>query len=269
MRRKSSRKKGNTSDFLKTALTYAANAAAERDRERKREKREAERERATRVAERKRERERQLAAQEAELQRELDTIAAHFELAQLHYADGEYSKALDELNQTITLDDKHVQAYVLKGIIYSKDSSNGQAAIANYSKVIDLAPHSTAAFFNRALEYIKAEDYDNALSDFDRSIELDPNYVDAYAARGLAHKLKEQYEKALTDLDHAIGLQPDNELALNLRQETIELMRKDKLFISDAIERLANLREKGFLTEDEFVSQKDRLLNQALSKVET
>lgn len=267
MRRKSSRKKSNTPSILTALGTFAANAAADQERERRREKREVERERVTGVAERKREREKQRAAQETELQRELDTIAAHFELAQIHYTDGKYSTALNELNQTIALDDKHIGAYVMKGMIYSQDSSTVQAAIANYSKAIELAPMS-GALFRRGVVYIETEGYDKAISDFDRSIELDPSNVDAYAARGYTYKLKGQYERALTDLNRAIGLQPDNELALSIRQETIELIRNSKLFISDAIERLANLRDKGFLTEEEFLSQKARLLNEALTQVD-
>ena len=248
MRRKSSRKKSNVPSILTIGATWAANSAAEHKREREREKREAKEKRA---------------AKRGELNRKLDSIAASYERARINYTDGEYTKALDELTQTISMDARHTHAYFMKGLIYRKDPSTVQAAITNYSKVVEIDPEHDAAFHNRGLAHIQIGDYDKAIEDFERAIELDPSNANSYNSRGIAFKCMGQYERALMDFDHAIGLQPDHKLALSNRLETNELMWKSKFFVSDAIERLASLRDRGFLTEEEFLTQKAKLLERA------
>ena len=48
-------------------------------------------------------------------------------------------------------------------------------AIAEYSKVIEIDPKDSEAYYNRGVAYAKLGKYDLALADFEKTLELDPN----------------------------------------------------------------------------------------------
>lgn len=59
-------------------------------------------------------------------------------------------------------------------------------AIVEFSKAIEIDPHSAEIFYRRGLAKSKLEDYRGAIADFSKAIEIDPRNAGAYNTRGLA-----------------------------------------------------------------------------------
>ena len=58
-------------------------------------------------------------------------------------------------------------------------------------------------YFDRALNYERVDDYENAIQDYDRAIQLDPSYASAYYNRGYSYYKLGQYQPAIQDYDKA------------------------------------------------------------------
>ncbi|KAH7638812.1 uncharacterized protein LOC124491262 [Dermatophagoides farinae] len=92
----------------------------------------------------------------------------------------------------------------------SFSKGNYQAAIVCYSDAIAKDPSNSVLYSNRAISYIKIEDYLHAEHDCNKAIELDPKFVKAYYRRGIARKNLGRYQSALQDFREAITLSPNN-----------------------------------------------------------
>ena len=62
-------------------------------------------------------------------------------------------------------------------------------AIADYDRVIQLAPQDADTYNNRGNAYRELKEYQKAISDYDRALQLDPNYTLAKDNRELAYRL--------------------------------------------------------------------------------
>ncbi|NJM90499.1 MAG: tetratricopeptide repeat protein [Hydrococcus sp. RU_2_2] len=92
-----------------------------------------------------------------------------------------------------------------RGRVY-RDLQQYQNAIADYTKVIELAPDRADIYVSRGNIYYELQQYQNALADYNQAIEIDTNYGFAYYSRGLLYDLMEDREKALADLEKAVRL---------------------------------------------------------------
>jgi len=101
-----------------------------------------------------------------------------------------------------------------KGNTYSEDQQI-DAAIAEYTKAINLHQTSKVYYSNRALMYLKKQDYDAALQDCQKIRELDPlaMYVKGHFVRGSALFSKQEYKQAAAAFQTALKLQPSFEQA--------------------------------------------------------
>lgn len=96
-----------------------------------------------------------------------------------------------------------------------KDSGNEELnkghfiqAIEFYSKGLEYRPNNAILLSNRALAYIKVENYGLALLDADRAIETDPNYSKAYYRRASANFALHHYKLARKDFRTVCKLSP-------------------------------------------------------------
>jgi tetratricopeptide (TPR) repeat protein len=67
------------------------------------------------------------------------------------------------------------------------------------SKIIELNPNDSMAYFDRAIMRENLGDTLGALSDLTKEIEIDPKSADNYFLRGMLYKNSNKYEKALSD----------------------------------------------------------------------
>ncbi len=135
------------------------------------------------------------------------------------WRNGKYTdpdKALEYLNEAISLDSNYDDAYINRGIAWHV-TGNYDRAISDYNKAIELNPGYALAYYNRGYAWHVTGNYDRAMSDFNKAIELNPGYVDAYNNRGYAWHVTGNYDRAMSDFNKAIELNPRYAQAYNNR----------------------------------------------------
>jgi len=140
---------------------------------------------------------------------------------------------------------------------------------------------------NSGLEKYKDFDYEGAIADFEKALEANPRDIAVHFNLACAYSLVENTEKSLFHLDKAVGfgfndtkrikehdalafvrVQPQFEVfeqnGFRLAPQLAEPKDDDLLSTSpnllEQLKRLGELRERGLLTEDEFSTQKKKLL---------
>lgn len=91
-------------------------------------------------------------------------------------------------------------------------------ALADYARVIALAPQMAVAFWKRGkARLLYMRDLPRALSDLDTAIGLDPSQAEFFVTRASIEASLGEPTKALADLDRAISLAPRLEKAWSVR----------------------------------------------------
>jgi tetratricopeptide (TPR) repeat protein len=126
---------------------------------------------------------------------------------------------VNEQKQDGTFDTSFFCFYLLKGnnlktyceqAVYCEKEGLYNAAIAHYSKAIELRPDSASLYSVRGNAYAKREDYNSAIEDFTKAIKINVNYMPAYIGRGQMYSFKRNYDAAIVDYTQAIQLDPNN-----------------------------------------------------------
>lgn len=117
------------------------------------------------------------------------------------------SLVLDNLDRLIALDDKNVEAYILRGPL---------------------------------LLYL--EEFDAALDDFNQIITLEPEFALAYARRGFIFEKRGEIEAALQDYDQALmlGLDPDDQKDIEMRVATLRREPQPREVVSGQIVQMGS-----------------------------
>ena len=167
---------------------------------------------------------------------------------------GNFDRAIVELNEALRIDPNHKRSYNSRGnawrgkgdldqAIADYDEAirldptfafpyNGRAgawynkgeldrAIADYGTVIRLDPTLAAPYNNRALAWREKGELDRALADADDALRRDPKNVAVYANRGDIWRLKGDLVRALADQDQAIRLDAKSPLPFLARGDTL------------------------------------------------
>jgi TM2 domain-containing membrane protein YozV len=138
------------------------------------------------------------------------------------------------------------------------------------------------------IQKFKDFDYDGAVRDFNKALEIAPKDIAIHFNLACAHSLTENSDKAFFHLDKAVAngfddfkrIKEHDALAFLRIQDQFDQFEgngfrltpqldapKDDLLSSprgdllEQLKRLGDLREKGLLTEEEFVAQKRKLLD--------
>jgi len=81
-----------------------------------------------------------------------------------------------------------------------------QGALREFDRVVQLAPHSPLAWYNRGLVRRDLKDCRNALGDFSRALELEPALFNALYQRGNCRQVLGEYPAAVDDYTRAAAL---------------------------------------------------------------
>ena len=79
---------------------------------------------------------------------------------------------------------------------------------------------------NRAMAFLKLEEWRSAEADCSLALSLDEKYVKAYQRRGTARKNLKKYEIALEDFQHVLLLEPNNNQAKSDIEQVVKLMNE-------------------------------------------
>ena len=118
---------------------------------------------------------------------------------------GDDRAALADYTRAIELKPNYSLAYNNRGIIYG-ESGRSEAARADFSKVIDLDPGHVKAYFNRGVIYSDLGQHVLAVRDFTTALNLEAFYLSAFCARAVAYAQLGENERAMEDCARAIRL---------------------------------------------------------------
>ena len=93
------------------------------------------------------------------------------------------------------------------------DAGDQAGAIADYTKVIELAPRDYAAYSNRGLAKKRLGDTAGAMADYNSSLNIKPDYSYALRGRALLRKAQGDNTGAMADLDKALTVNPKDGFA--------------------------------------------------------
>ena len=84
--------------------------------------------------------------------------------------------------------------------------SNYQAAIADYTKVIDINPRYSDVYYHRGTAKYFLYNYQGAIADYTKAIEINPQDEFVYTFRGLSREWVNDLEGACDDWRKAVDL---------------------------------------------------------------
>ncbi len=162
-----------------------------------------------------------------ELTREEKPIAYYLR-GNAYYAKGQFDRAIEDYNQTISQSPEFARAFNNRGSAYVS-RRDYERAIPDFTEAarlkvvaaigrIDLAPFDPAiALQNRGIAYLHMGDYGHAIQDFSEAIRLSPLDPEAFYHRGIAYNSAGDFGSAIGDYNRSIELNAKNALALYAR----------------------------------------------------
>jgi len=120
---------------------------------------------------------------------------------------GRYSEAIQSFDRALGVDRGMAKAYLFRG---RAKAALGQteAAVADFTKVIQLQPADTDAFVERAAIHLQTHDYPAVVADCGEAIRRNPRLTYAYTLRGMAFREMGNLPSSLDDFNHAVELAP-------------------------------------------------------------
>ncbi|HVO94168.1 MAG TPA: tetratricopeptide repeat protein [Terriglobales bacterium] len=118
------------------------------------------------------------------------------------------------IKRAIALDPKHVDARTLLGYVELEIRGDVDAAIKEYTKVIELKPELPEAYSNLAVAQKKKGDRDRAIETLNRALQLKPDFASALTTRGGIYAEQGKWAEARSDFEAALKLNPRDDGAL-------------------------------------------------------
>jgi type IV pilus biogenesis/stability protein PilW len=99
--------------------------------------------------------------------------------------------------------------------VFFQQAKDWQKALDNYVKAEKLDPNNPDTYNNKGVIYKELGQYDQALDEFLRAIFLDPKYAKAYNNIGVVYFMQKNYAEGVRNYLKAIDLNPSNLEAFN------------------------------------------------------
>ncbi len=117
-------------------------------------------------------------------------------------------KALIFLDRSIELNPNKVEAYIGRGLAYTKLNNLNQALI-NFTKAIELEPNAKN-YFSLGSCLFKFDKNKEALKYLDIAIQYDPNDIPCLCLRAGIYAIVRRFDLAILENDKLIQLEPNN-----------------------------------------------------------
>lgn len=136
--------------------------------------------------------------------------------AQLLYAQGERTAALQIYDNLLAKDPHYIEAYKMRSLMYHLLGDLSQA-IENYNAILAQEPHNLRFWHNRALAYLTLNDFDRAFEDFEAILQHDPDHDSAHNGRSIVYMVRGNLDQALADAHKAVAHMPKLPYAYDTR----------------------------------------------------
>jgi tetratricopeptide (TPR) repeat protein len=157
----------------------------------------------------------------------------------------QFKEAIKYYTRVINLDPQFSSAYFNRGSAKAK-LKQYRGALQDYNKALELGSKTcSGAYSSRGNVRIELKQYRGAIQDYDIAIELDSKDATNYNNRGFAKHNLQKNKEAIEDYTKAIALKPDFALTYNNRGEAYEKIGKHKEAQADFAEykRLKDLKQ--------------------------
>ncbi|MBN8990872.1 MAG: tetratricopeptide repeat protein [Rhizobiales bacterium] len=135
---------------------------------------------------------------------------------------GHFDRAMQDYDRAIEVNPKWVGAYFGRAAAlqqkatsdfdaFVNEGSFEELAIAEYGKVLQLAPRHGGALSNRGLLYHQLRKYPLAIADFTQAIEIEPANPIFLRNRALTYRMIRRFDLAIADYRNALALTKDAE----------------------------------------------------------
>ena len=119
-------------------------------------------------------------------------------------------QAIDDLSEAIALKPDYADAMLERATCLLQEQ-NFDAALKDFNNAFEIKEGSAISYLNRGMCFEKSSsDHQAALADFTRAIQLDPEFGDAYARRGYANLCLKHFHNAIRDYDEALKRKSSN-----------------------------------------------------------
>jgi tetratricopeptide (TPR) repeat protein len=159
---------------------------------------------------------------------------------------GDYMGAIALLTQLITRHPKHAIDYNNRGLIYSQ-SGQGEKALADYNKALELNPELDNAYNNRANYYASNGKLAEALTDYETALDLNPGNTRTWINQAITFRELGLYDLALENLDMALMLGGLEENIYAERGRTYHLRGDWNCAIADYQRALSKMTASGLV----------------------
>ena len=140
---------------------------------------------------------------------------------------------IELLNKKIVKEPQNISLIFSRARQYS-NIGNCDAAIKDYSHVLEASPDQLDAYLNRARCFVNLERYKDALADYSQVSALDSNNLTALIERGaLRMKHLSDHKAAMQDFNDAYLIHADNVSLLAHRGHLFHVMKQYKNAIAD------------------------------------
>jgi len=120
---------------------------------------------------------------------------------------GRYAEAIQSLNRVVAADSKLADAYLYRARANAALNQT-EAALRDFTKLIQLQPANSGAYLERAVVRLRMEDYQGVIADSGEAIKRDPQLSYAYNLRGMAYRALGSVPRSLEDFNRAVELGP-------------------------------------------------------------
>jgi tetratricopeptide (TPR) repeat protein len=147
---------------------------------------------------------------------------------------GRLDRALQDYDSAIAINPKLASAYFGRALTLQQKAVSDfegflnegrfeELAIAEYGKVLQIAPRHANALNNRGLLYRTLRKYDLAIADFTQAIEIDSADASYLRNRALAYRMIRRFDLAIADYRKALTITQDDEGRKSLLKSLGEL----------------------------------------------
>jgi tetratricopeptide (TPR) repeat protein len=118
------------------------------------------------------------------------------------------------VKKALSIDPNHVEARTLLGWIDSEIRGDFDAAVKEYSKVVELRPDLPEAYNNLGVAQKRKGDLAQAADSFSNALKLKPDYSAAISNRGWVLAEQDQWNDARREFERALAVNPGDDGAL-------------------------------------------------------
>ncbi len=146
----------------------------------------------------------------------------YFNRALAYDATLDLNAAIADYTRAIDINAGYANAWSNRGLAYLKLGQLDKA-VSDNMKAVEIEPSFSPAYNNLGSAYDEMGQYPKAIDSYSKAIELKPNSADAYSNRGITYGKLGQWDKSIADFDKALEINPGYQDAIDNRATAIRL----------------------------------------------